>query len=89
MNSECVLSNFKLAQISHGQRYDNIARFLMKSKGNYQQLINIAKGNNQIAFRRIPNTRSLTRTPGDVTMADISFFRKCITNWGWTRYAKR
>ena len=22
-------------------------------------------------------------------MADISFFRKCITNWGWTRYAKK
>lgn len=43
MNSECVLSNFKLAQISHGQRYDNIAGFLMKSKGNYQQLINIAE----------------------------------------------
>lgn len=52
MNSECVLNNFKLTQISHGQRYDNIARFLMEFKGTYQQLINIAKENNQIAFRR-------------------------------------
>lgn len=43
MNNECVLSNFKLAQISHGQRYDNIARFLMEFKGTYQQLINIAE----------------------------------------------
>lgn len=43
MNSECVLSNFKLAQISHGQRYENIARFIMEFKGNYQQLINIEK----------------------------------------------
>lgn len=32
---------------------------------------------------------SLTRMPSDVTMADISFSRKCITNWVWTRYAER
>lgn len=53
MNSECVLSNFKLTQISRGQRYDNTARFLMEFKGNYQQLINIAKENNQIAFAAV------------------------------------
>ena len=29
-------------------RYDNIARFLMKSKGNYQQLINIATHHRQL-----------------------------------------
>ena len=43
MNSECVLSNFKLTQVSRGQRYDNIAGFLMEFKGTYQQLINIAE----------------------------------------------
>ena len=50
MNSECVLSNFKLTQVSRGQRYDNIAGFLMEFKGTYQQLINIAEKINNTVF---------------------------------------
>ena len=31
----------------------------------------------------------IDKNASDVTMADISFSRKCITNWVWTRYAER